>query len=407
MSDDQQSRPRKWLSLVGIGYRRLVGKAGTTDTRRVAISIIGVGLAIGLMLVVTGIALGLAEGTTIGGTSVDYWIVPEAGSASTLVVSPDAPRFGQAHESTTRIEAIDGVEQATPVLVEMNRLVGPDGTSEYVLLIGVIPSPGLTIEGIDTSPLNSNIANRSKWGGEIVLSDGAATLLNADPGSTIRPRGTSANRTLTVVNVSTSVQSGGFAQFPIGVMHLNELQVLTGADAGDQADQFLVTASSPDVEDDLAQVYPRSTVIARNDLGSEAFDEDLPLAMSLASLLVALIIGTLFVGTMMGLEITADRQEYAVMGALGLPFSSQAIIVASQTLTVTLFGGIVGVVLGTGGIVATNQLAMEFLTPAPIARFHPYLLVYGVAIAVLIGVLAVPYLLWLSKRTDIVTELRK
>lgn len=409
MTDTDASRWSRIRALVGVGLQRVAGKATETDTRRVMLSLGGVALAIALMLIVTGIALGLASGSTIDGGGADYWIVPEAGSSSTLVVAPDAPQFGEVHPTNDRIHAIDGVVHASPVLVEMNRLRTAEGHSEYVLLLGVIPREGFEVEGIATDSLKEGDpyyqGGKTEWTGEIVLSSGAAQLLNVSPGASVHPVGAAKNRSLTVVNVSTGTSSSGVGQVPIGVLHLSELQALTGSDTGDQADQFLVTASSPAVESELASIYPRSTVLTESGLTTQSMSQDLPLALSLASLLVAIVVGTLFIGTTMGLEITADRQAHAVMGAIGLPFASRAIIVTTQTLVVTFLGGLVGIMVGVGGIAVTNELAMATLTSQPIASFHPVLVGYGVVVAVLIGFLTAPYLLWLTSRTNIIAEL--
>lgn len=409
MTDAEGPRRSRIRALVGVGLHRVAGKATETDTRRVMLSVFGVALAIALMLIVTGIALGLASGTTIDGSGADYWIVPEAGSSSTLVVAPDAPQFGEVHPTNDRIQAIDGVVHASPVLVEMNRLRTAEGHSEYVLLLGVIPREGFEVEGIATDSLESGDpyyqGGETEWTGEIVLSSGAAQLLDVSAGATVEPVGASENRSLTVVDVSTGAGGTGVGQVPIGVLHLSELQALTGSDTGDQADQFLVTASSPEVVSELDGVYPRSSVLTQSGLTTQSMSQDLPLALSLASLLVALVVGTLFIGTTMGLEITADRQAYAVMGAIGLPFVSRAIVVTTQTLVITFVGGLVGVAVGVGGIALTNELAMATLTSQPIASFHPVLLGYGVVIALLIGLLAAPYLLWLTSRTNIIAEL--
>jgi putative ABC transport system permease protein len=63
-------------------------------------------------------------------------------------------------------------------------------------------------------------------------------------------------------------------------------------------------------------------------------------------------------------------------------------------------GGTVGVLLGIGGIALTNALSNQWLGVSDVAAFHPLMLGYGVGVAILIGLLATPYPVFLSRRLD-------
>ncbi|WP_170977260.1 ABC transporter permease [Halorussus salinisoli] len=408
------SRIKRWAGLVGVGLRRVREKALVTESRRIALSVSGVAIAIALMLIVTGVAMGLSSQTTVGGDSVDYWITPEAGSTSTMVVSTEGPQFGAVHSTTARLTRNEEVAYATPVLMHAMEMHTPGGEdeSEYVVVIGVIAQSDVEVAGLSAGPLTpgdphyANGSYNGTWTGQAVMSPASAELLNATNGTSLIPsRGTQANRTLTVSAVGDGDVSTGMGQLPIVLVHLSEAQQLSGATAGDQADQILVDTNSRDVKSELENVYPRSTVMARSGLTAQNMSSGLPLAMSVAALCVALIVGTLFVGTTMGLEITADQQQYALLGALGLPWRSRAVVVLVQALTVTVVGGILGLALGYLGIQLTNQLAQQYIAPTAIAVAHPMLAVYGVGVSILIGLLAAPYLLWLTKRTSILEQL--
>ena len=116
-------------------------------------------------------------------------------------------------------------------------------------------------------------------------------------------------------------------------------------------------------------------------------------------------VGTLFVATTMGMEVTGDIQSYAMLRAIGLSTPTIVLLVTLQTMTVTALGGIVGTLLGYGGIYLSNTLAQQWLTSGPIAAYEPLLIPYGFGIALLTGVLAVPYLSWLATRGDTLTHL--
>jgi putative ABC transport system permease protein len=395
-----------------VGIRRVAEKALVTDTRRVALSVSGVAIAIALMLLVTGVALGLATQTTVGGNSVDYWITPEGGSTSTMVVSTAGPQFGAAHSTSARLAAREDITHATPVLMEAMWLRVPGAEGEYVIVVGVVAHPALDVGGLSAQqlrpgdPYYANGTYNGTWTGETVLSPAAAELLNASVGDRLQPRQDGqANRSLTVTAIGNGTASTGMGQLPVMLVHLSEAQQLTGAVNGDKADQILVDTNARGVKSDLEAVYPRSTVHARSGLTAQNMSAGLPLAMSAAALCVAVIVGLMFVGTTMGLEITADHQQYAVLGALGLSWRSRGFIVVVQTLAVTVIGGLVGVGLGYLGIWATNTIVQSHLTETAVAVGPPVLVGYGFAVAVLIGLLAVPYLLWLTTRTTLLEQL--
>jgi len=411
---ENPSRRKRWAGLIGVGLRRIQEKAFVTESRRIALSVSGVAIAIALMLIVTGVALGLSSQTTVGGESVDYWITPEAGSTSTMVVSTDGPQFGAVHSTTARLTAKEEVAYATPVLMQAMEMHTPGGKdeSEYIIVIGVVAQADVEVAGLSAGPLTlgdphyANGTYNGPWTGEAVVSPAAADLLNATNGtSLLSTRGGQANQTLTVSAVGDGDVSTGMGQLPVVLVHLSEAQQLSGATADDQADQILVDTNSRNVKSELENVYPRSTVMARSGLTAHNMSSGLPLAIAVAALCVAIIVGTLFVGTTMGLEITADQQQYALLGALGLPWRSRAVVVLVQALTVTVVGGVFGLALGYLGIAATNQLAQQYIAPTAIAVIHPMLIVYGMGVAVLIGLLAAPYLLWLTKRTPILEQL--
>jgi len=83
------------------------------------------------------------------------------------------------------------------------------------------------------------------------------------------------------------------------------------------------------------------------------------------------------------------------------------LLVASQMFTIALLGGVLGVVLWLGGILVTNSLATAYLTQLPIARTYPLLAVYGLAVAIIVGILSLPYLLVTSRRTTDIRELEE
>jgi putative ABC transport system permease protein len=390
----------RWRGLVAVGWKRTLGKATGGNGGRIRFSVAGVAIAIAILVVVTGVGLGLTADATVRGSDVDYWIVPNSGSGSALVDTGGAS-LGQVHPTSERIAAIDGVEYATPVLTKPIRVRSGDGTEEYVLAVGVVGTePNPTVAGLSPGGLTAGDPHHAEgtydgpWTGDLVASASAAAVLNVSTGDQLTTNG--GNRTFRVAAIERS-EGGPQGEVPIVLVQLSELQELVGATDSDSADQLLVSTNSRSVADDLEAIYPETTVESRTSLlASGIVDEQLPLALSVTGLLAALVVGTLFVCTTMGMEIVADQRLLSTMAALGLRRRSRLVVVAVQTVTVVLLGGVLGVLLGALGIGVADQVVAFAVGIDGAATFHPALLGYGVGIAALIGVLSLPYVLVVS-----------
>lgn len=400
-------------ALVGIGFRRVIGRLQSADARRVVLAICGVVLAIALMVTVTGVALELASGSTVRSEDVDYWIVPEGGSVSSVAVSVEGPQLGSVHSVAEQLSRQERIDYATPIQMRILEVRAGD-TQEYILALGVVAPPeSRTVAGLPTTGLTpgdphyANGTYNGTWTGETIVSDSAGQLLGVPQGGSMQIVTGGTNRTLTATQVVESDLSSGLGPTPVVLMHLAELQSVTGAASGDQADQILVSTNAPGVKADLENVYPRTQVMTRGGIGAESVSlESLPIAVAVTALLAALVVGILFVATMMGLEVTADRQNIATLATLGYSAGSQTLLVMVETLVVTLIGGVGGVVVGIGGIAVVNRLTVQFIG-VEAARFHPLLLGYGLVVGLVIGLVAAPYPIWLTRRTDVLEVLNR
>lgn len=401
---------RRTVALITLGVTQTLGRFRTAEARRLALTALGVALAVALMVSVTSVAVGLASGSTVQSDGVDYWIVPEGGSASSIAVSVEGPRLGAVHKTAARIQSDDRVTLATPVQLQILRFSAGD-TTEYVLVAGVIaPQESNQVVGLPTdslAPGDPHYANGSyngSWTGEAVLSSAAAEVLEVESGATVSPAGS--DRSFRAVDVAEADVSTGVGPVPVMLVHLSELQTLTNTASGDQADQILVSTNDPSVKPMLANVYPRTEVLTRSGVGGASMStSSLPLAVAIAALLAAVSIGVLFVATLMGLDVIDNRGTIAAQGAMGFSRRSQTIIVLAQVLTIAGLGGVAGTVLGLTGIVGINAASNAMLGVQDVAQFHPLLLAYGPVVALAIGLLATPYPAWLARKTDILEVL--
>lgn len=409
---------RKTLAVATLGARRTLGRLRVGRPRQVRLGVAGVALAVALLVTVGGVAFGLAAGATVHGDGVDYWVVPEGQSASSLAVPVGGTQLGATHEAATRLAGDDRVEYVTPVLLRVARVRNQAaGSEEFVLLVGVVPpSESRRVAGLPTGPLApgdpyyADGGYDGPWTGEAVLSDAAADLLAADRGDALAVggRGGDDTRTFAVRAVAPGSTGSGVATLPVALVHLAELQRVSGATEADAADQLLVSTNSPAVRSRLEGLYPRTTVVSRSGLsGASASTASLPLAVAVAAVVAAVAVGVLFVTTVMGLVVTADRRTLATLAALGYATRSRSTLVLAETVTVSLLGGVAGVTLGGAGVVATNALSAAYLGVDDVARFHPLLVAAGLLVALCIGLLSGLYPVWLSHRTAVLEVLRE
>jgi putative ABC transport system permease protein len=408
------SKLTRWVGLVGVALRRTATKATRTAPRQTAVSVAGVAIAVALMLVVTATGLGLVQGTTVRGDAVDYWVVPESGGVSTMVVSTESAQLGDVHSKSDELNRESRVEYATPVLVSVMQ-VESGGNAEYVLGVGVVPDPRLDrVGGLPTGalsagdPYSANGSYDGQWTGETVLSRGAADRLGVNRSANLTVSGATSgagSRTLQVTTVEEAAVESGLSGMPVMVVHLSELQEITGAKSADQASQILVQSNAGGLESELADRFPGANVVTRAGFTAQnTVDSDLPLAMGVAALLIAIVVGALFVATTQGLQVEADSEQLATLTAIGFSRQARVLLLVVQALALTLVGGAVGVVLAYGTVLITNWAAVRAIAPVPIAQFHPLLVAYGLGVAAFIGLLVAPYLLAMERRTEGVTE---
>lgn len=408
------TRLTQFAVVCGLGVRRVIGRLRGAAPGRMSVCIAGVAIAVALLFVVTGLSIGLAGSSTVESENIDYWIVPDEGGAGSVPLQSEGARLSQVHTVSAELNRDDRIEYASPVVLQPLRLENPaTGDSEYVVAVGVIPTgdqrriADLNISSLD--PRYQYYADGSydgTWSGDVVASPTVADRLALQPGDTAAVA--NSDRTLTLTKINDREMAAGFGEVPAVAMPLAELQTLTGLDTADEADQILVSTTNPAVESDLANLYPRTEVVSRAGItGVDATPTNLPLAMALAATLVAGSIGIAFVATMMGLELTAGRKELAVLSAVGFSERTRALVVVSETVTVAILGGILGVGLGVLTTLGVNAGIASALGVSSLATITPALVVYALLAAVAVGICAAPYPLYLTMRTNTLEELTR
>ncbi|MBX0297440.1 ABC transporter permease [Haloarcula nitratireducens] len=360
------------------------------------------------MVTVSGVALGLSSQSVVESEGVDYWVVPEQASVESLAVSTGGLQLGDVHSTSAALADDQRIDYATPVLLELVPVRDvTTGERTYILTVGVIPKPGTSILGFPTDDLiagDPHYANGTydgPWTGEAVVNDAAATLTNASTGDKLVLAGGSTNQSFSVVNVTTGGAETAGGTVPMMVVHLSELQAVTGATNGDAADQLLVSTNDPSVRSLIEQRYPKTTVVTRQGLSAQQVStSNLPLAIASAALISTIVIGVLFLTTLIGLDVSGDREQLGTLAAIGFTARSRSLLVGTETVLIALLGGVVGIGLGFLGIVGVNAIGAVTYDVAVVAVFDPLLGLYAIGVAAIIGLLGAIYPVILSWRTD-------
>jgi len=406
-------RRRRWTGLIGLTFSRWWQRASGTTAGRIISTVAAVALTIAFLLVVTGIALSLADGGMTAADDATVRITPEDQSTLSSVDGVEGPRLGATNERASEIRAHDGVAHASPVLIETGRLEVADSDPQTVRLVGVVSDDEpRTVAGLPTDRLEAgdpHYANGSYDGsraGEIVLSRTAADRLDASAGDEVTVLTgpvRSANLSMTVTAVAET--DGGEDGAPVALVHASELQSLSGAADGQLADRMVVWGDDDDARSAAADAYPDASVAVTGTADPTAlFDDGLAFATSVIALVVGVTICASFVATTMGMTVDEDRRTLAVLESIGVPARGRLAVIAISTGITTLVGSFVGVGLGAAGIAAVNAAASATVAPGAVAQFHPLFVPYGIAVALLSGLVAVPYPLAVAARTSVLAE---
>ncbi|WP_290819326.1 ABC transporter permease [Halovivax sp.] len=391
---------------------RLRGQAtGIAPGRSLAI-VWAVALTVGLLLIVTGMALALADEGTASQHDADVAIEPGDGSTFASVDGVESSRLANASERAAAIESADGVDHAAPVFVDTVAMRagangsildadGPPDDRAQVLAVGTEPPDGGgVVAGVPTDRLESGDDARP---GDVVLSEAAAEQLGVEEGDEVTVLTATEPRTLSVA----AVESGPDGT-PVALVHLEEARAMAGpgAEADALADRMLIWGEEEEEAVAASEAaYPAASIESAGSTDPRAlFDDGLALATSLVAMVVGVTVCALFVATTAGMAVAEDRRTLAVLAAVGFSRRSRLAVVAVATLATVVLGALVGVAVGAAGILAVDAVVSATVASGSVAAFHPLFVPYAVAVALLAGLLAVPYPLAIAAGTDVLSE---
>jgi putative ABC transport system permease protein len=399
---------------------------------RAALTSLGIGLAVGLVVVLLAISAGIqSSATTLANASgVDLL----AASANTTILSGGGfPPIADAHRLATEIPANDSnIEVASPWLVGdlvfgNQSLYARSNASDVPVSwsttgsgsVGWIPDDNGGIQVPDVSngtgftlPGDPHYANGTYAGPvthEIVLDQGLATVLGATVGSivwvsAVSPTGPSelpgwfANATpFRVVGIS-----GPFWLIPsalLAFLYLSEMQGLVGGGtpSTDYASLLLIHLNDPtSASTDQLRIearFPQLSVFTLADILGE-IQHVVNLYRTFGTLVgvIGVVVAALFATTVLQMSVDDRSRELALLRAVGYSRLRVGGFVVEESLLLATFGLGVGLAVAYVGTYALNAVLLRLVPGLPagfsFVAFDASVILTGIALVVAVGLAA-------------------
>lgn len=398
---------------------------------RSALTSLGIGLAVGLVVLLLAISAGVQTSSTELATASGVDLI--AASANTTITTASVPPIAHAHALASEIPAADpNVAVASPWLISElvfgnaslwaaanASRVPSDWSPTGAGTVGWIPSENTGIETPQlyngtgfTFPGDPHYANGT-YGGpfthEIVLDQGLAAVLGITVGDLVwintaqAPSAASlpgwyANATaFRVVGVS-----GPFWLIPsalLAFLYLSELQSIAGGGtpSTDYASLILVhlvdpTTASAD-QTRIESAFPSLTVITLAEvLGAIQQVVNLYRTFGILIGAIGIVVAALFATTVLQMSVDDRSREIALLRAVGYTRAGVGTIVAEEGVLLSLLGLALGLPIAYAGAWELNRVLLHLVGGLPtgftFVSFDVGVLLSGVALVLAIGLLA-------------------
>lgn len=398
---------------------------------RSALTSLGIGLAVGLVVLLLAISAGVQTSSTELATASGVDLI--AASANTTITTGSVPPIAHAHALAARVPKADpNVAVASPWLIgdlvfgnaslwaASNGSGVPGGWSQTEAgSVGWIPSDN---QGIEVPPMyngtgftdsgDPHYANGTYQGPfthEIVLDQGLAGVLgvtvgdlvwvNASgaPGPSALPAWYANATAFRVVGIS-----GPFWLVPsalLSFLYLSEFQTIVGGGTPttDYASLLLVhlidptTASADQTRIEIA--FPSLTVITLAQVLG-AIQQVVSVYRTFGALIgaIGIVVAVLFATTVLQMSVDDRSREIALLRAIGYTRARVGGFVAEEGLLLALLGLAIGLPIAYAGAWELNRFLLNLIGGLPVGfsflSFDPSVLAAGIALVLAIGLVA-------------------
>ncbi|WP_256546730.1 ABC transporter permease [Halobellus inordinatus] len=384
----------KLRAVIGIAIQQL-----RHDRARTILAVIGICLAVLSMTLLGSVGLGVIETgqEKFDASGRDLWVTGGAVQLAPGTVGGFENTVYDAHSVSAEIEQRDTVKTAVPMAFQ-TVYVSPNG-SEFDTLIGTgAPARGGSVQitaGQEFSSRDIHYADGTYNGSmthEVVISPQTAELYHVSVNDSLYIGGTigSAQRNeFRVVGISPT-----FSQFlgtPTVILHLSELQEITGTTANDKATMITVDvaddAAVAAVESDIQAAYPEYQVRTNREQLQATLERQAVLIAAGGSLVILAAIAGIALTTNLLLSLVYQQREtLAALRAQGAAASTLVGVVGTQALLLGVGGGILGAALTVPAIQVLNIAADAIVGFENVVSIQPRILLGGIVIALVIGI---------------------
>jgi putative ABC transport system permease protein len=381
---------------IKIALLGLVQRKGRTFFTALAIAI-----AVSMAILLVSVGVGLKQGAALMyDNEVDYWVMPQDSSVTDLVSNSEKTMLGEVHQSIGNISSNPDIKGATPVLNRLLYASSGHGT-KVILGVGIVPGSvdALPASAPAFTPGDSHFKGGVRTG-EVVINEKTAQLLEVKPGDTLYlgASSTTLNNSFRVMGV---ISAAEYSMSPIAALHLSELQELTGNLKGDRANYIIAQGNNS--FGFLKGLFPNALILSSAEYSAYSVVSDKKiLATAIAISVVSMLIAVLFISSTMILSINEKKQEFAVMMAIGVSQRSITKMVLYESIILSVFGAVLGILLSYLGQQLLNMAAYRFFEAGQVAVVNPMLELGGVGIVLGAGIFSAMIPVVLTRRIDIV-----
>lgn len=336
------------------------------------------GIALGVATIVALLSLGEGLKQTAGGLvrlgQADFAVLQHGVEDPSASFLPDS--------MVGRVERIDGVASATPVMLLAEKIKAEPGS----LVFGTTPGGAVSQRLVVVS------GRRVQRPGEVAVGDLLAEEMKVATGDTLPVDG----RELKVVG---TYHAGQFFVDAGAIVDLRQAQALVQrpGEVTTIAVQIAADAHTSEVRRAILREVPGTDVIANPDEAARAGANGRLIRKTVLLLVaVALIIGGIGVANTMAMAVLERARELALMSAVGWSPRQVGGLVLLEGVVVSVLGAGVGLLLGAlgagalGDALGVASVVEPAVTPWSIGR--------GLIIGVVIGVLGGLYPAWRVSR---------
>jgi putative ABC transport system permease protein len=390
--------PRAWI---GLAWAQL-----TADRTRTVLAVGGIALAVLAAVLLASVGLGVIETgeQKFDAAGRDLWVTGGPLEFAPGTVGGVENGLVEAHTVAAELRGRDDISTAR-ALAFQTVYVSPNRSSfETVIGVGGPANSGARIQsGHGFTRYDQHYANGTYNGTmthQVVIDPRLADRYGVGVNDTLYIGGTLASARQHEFRIVGT--SGAYAQFlgsPVVVLHLSELQTITGTTGSDRATMIPVRladgAQPTRVAADIERAHPAYEVRTnREQLRQTVRRQAVVLAAGASLILLAVLAGAALTVNLLLSVVAQQRRTFAALKALGLSTGTLAGIITVQALMLGVVGGMVGLLVAVPAVQGLNAVVSRVVGFEGVVSVVPWVFAAGFGLAVVMAIVAAVAAAW-------------